>query len=86
VGLNIDFFHLTVEYGAESSQWWGAMGVAVIAGLSVATVLTLVVVPVTYHTLDEFVERAVAIQERLWGPAPDEAQPAGAMSRATPPA
>jgi hypothetical protein len=29
------------------------MGVAVIAGLTVATVLTLVVVPVTYHTLDE---------------------------------
>ena len=48
VGLNIDFFNFTVEYGAESSQWWGAMGVAVIAGLTVATVLTLVVVPVTY--------------------------------------
>ena len=29
------------------------MGVAVIAGLTVATVLTLVIVPVTYHTLDE---------------------------------
>jgi hypothetical protein len=29
------------------------MGVAVIAGLSVATVLTLVIVPVTYHSLDE---------------------------------
>ena len=51
IGLNIDFFNLTVEYGAESSQWWGAMGVAVIAGLTVATVLTLVIVPVTYHTL-----------------------------------
>jgi hypothetical protein len=45
LGLNIDFFNFTVEYGAESSQWWGAMGVAVIAGLTVATVLTLVVVP-----------------------------------------
>jgi hypothetical protein len=28
------------------------MGVAVIFGLTVATVLTLVVVPVTYHSLD----------------------------------
>jgi hypothetical protein len=28
------------------------MGVAVIAGLTVATVLTLVIVPVTYHSLD----------------------------------
>jgi multidrug efflux pump subunit AcrB len=64
-GLNVDFFNLTVEYGAESSQWWGPMGVAVIAGLFVATVLTLVVVPVTYHTLDEFVDLAAALPERV---------------------
>jgi multidrug efflux pump subunit AcrB len=65
IGLNIDFFNLTVEYGAESSQWWGAMGVAVIAGLTVATVLTLVIVPVTYHTLDEFTGLAAALPARL---------------------
>ena len=63
--MNIDFFNLTVEYGAESSQWWGAMGVAVIAGLSAATVLTLVIVPVTYHTLDEFTGLAAALPSRL---------------------
>jgi multidrug efflux pump len=85
VGLNIDFFNLTVEYGAESSQWWGAMGVAVIAGLSVATILTLVVVPVTYHTLDEFAERAIAIQDWLWAPERDVAEPAGVMSGSTAP-
>ena len=65
IGLNIDFFNLTVEYGAESSQWWGAMGGAVIAGLTVATVLTLVIVPVTYHTLDEFTGLAAALPARL---------------------
>ena len=65
IGLNIDFFNLTVEYGAESSQWWGAMGVAVIAGLTVATVLTLVIVPVTYHTLDEFTGLAAALPARF---------------------
>lgn len=54
MGINIDFFAWTVEFGAESSQFWKSMGVAVIAGLSVATILTLVIVPVTYHTLDEF--------------------------------
>jgi multidrug efflux pump len=64
VGLNVDFFNLTVEYGAESSQWWGAMGVAVIAGLTVATILTLVVVPVTYHTLDEFAGLAARLPHR----------------------
>ena len=64
LGLNVDFFTMTVEYGAESSQWWGSMGVAVIAGLSVATILTLVVVPVTYHTLDEFTGLAGSLPER----------------------
>ncbi len=56
LGINIGFFEGTIELGAESSQWWGPMGVAVIAGLTVATVLTLVVVPVTYHALDEVSE------------------------------
>jgi multidrug efflux pump subunit AcrB len=56
LGINIGFFEGTIEFGAESSQWWGPMGVAVIAGLTVATVLTLVIVPVTYHTLDEVSE------------------------------
>jgi multidrug efflux pump subunit AcrB len=53
MGINIGFFDGTLEFGGETSQWWGPMGVAVIAGLSVATVLTLVIVPVTYHSLDE---------------------------------
>ena len=52
VGLNMDFLNGTLVTGGQSSQWWGPMGVAVIFGLTVATVLTLVVVPVTYHSLD----------------------------------
>lgn len=52
LGFNFDFFSGTLTTGGQSSQWWGPMGVAVIAGLTVATVLTLVVVPVTYHSLD----------------------------------
>jgi multidrug efflux pump subunit AcrB len=80
-GLNVDFFNLTVEYGAESSQWWGPMGVAVIAGLFVATVLTLVIVPITYHTLDEFVDLALALPERLRAPRSSHPEPATAASR-----
>ena len=53
VGLNVDFFEWTITTGGESSQWWSSMGVAVIFGLTVATALTLIVVPVTYHTLEE---------------------------------
>jgi multidrug efflux pump subunit AcrB len=52
LGINLDFFAGTLTTGGESSQFWYSMGVAVIAGLTVATVLTLVVVPVTYHSLD----------------------------------
>jgi len=58
-GLAIDFnalvhgnFSKSLVIGGESSQWWGPMGVAVIWGLTVATFLTLVVVPVMYSTLE----------------------------------
>jgi len=58
-GLSVDFgallggdFSNALIIGGESSQWWGPMGVAVIWGLTVATFLTLVVVPVMYSTLE----------------------------------
>jgi multidrug efflux pump len=48
--LKLDF-HNVIEWGAESSQWWANMGVAVIFGLLFATALTLIIVPVMYHLL-----------------------------------
>ena len=45
-GISFDFRKLVWDIGSESSQWWGPMAVAVIFGLAVATLLTLVVVPV----------------------------------------
>jgi multidrug efflux pump subunit AcrB len=45
-GVSFNFTDLNWEIGGESSQWWGPMAVAVIFGLAVATILTLVVVPV----------------------------------------
>jgi CzcA family heavy metal efflux pump len=48
VGVSFDFFALSVEVGGESAEWWGPMAVAVIFGLAVATLLTLIVVPVLY--------------------------------------
>jgi CzcA family heavy metal efflux pump len=67
-GINIDFiglfsgdFSKFIQFGAESSQWWGNMGVAVIFGLLFSTALTLVVVPVLYYMLSglsfEFVSK-----------------------------
>ncbi len=54
---NLDRF---VVIGGESSQWWGPMGVAVIWGLSVATFLTLIVVPVMYVGLEHTKSRVAA--------------------------
>jgi multidrug efflux pump len=45
-GISFDFFTFSWEVGGRSSQWWGPMGVAVIFGLTFATALTLIVVPV----------------------------------------
>jgi len=67
IGLNIDFFERVIQTGVESSQWWGPMGVAVIFGLTIATVLTLVIVPVTYHSLDEMTGLLQTFSSRLGG-------------------
>ncbi len=45
-GVSFDFRNLAWEIGSETTQWWGPMAVAVIFGLGVATMLTLIVVPV----------------------------------------
>ncbi len=59
IGLNFDFFGLYTRlnpdpyWGGEQAAWWGPMAIAVIAGLTFATFLTLVLVPVMYSLLDD---------------------------------
>ncbi len=59
IGLNFDFFGLYTNlnpdpyWGGEQAAWWGPMAIAVIAGLSFATFLTLILVPVMYSLLDD---------------------------------
>lgn len=48
IGVSVDFTNLRVVVGSTSAQFWGPMAVAVIFGLSFATVLTLVMVPTMY--------------------------------------
>lgn len=52
-GVSFDFRNRVWQVGSESSQWWGQMATAVIFGLAVATLLTLVVVPAMYSVLDD---------------------------------
>ncbi|CAN5797184.1 efflux RND transporter permease subunit [soil metagenome] len=59
IGFNFDFLGLftaldpDLYWGGEQAAWWGPMAIAVIAGLTFATVLTLVLVPVMYSLLDD---------------------------------
>lgn len=46
VGVSFDFFTFTFITKSDSTEWWSPMAVAVIFGLFVATMLTLLVVPV----------------------------------------
>ena len=58
-GFNLDFFGLygslspNIYWGGEQAAWWAPMAIAVIAGLTFATVLTLVIVPVLYSIVDD---------------------------------
>lgn len=57
VGLNIDFFGLFTELdphiyvGGDNVIFWGPMSWTIIFGLTFATFLTLVIVPITYYLL-----------------------------------
>lgn len=52
--ISIDFSAMSVQRGGSSSAFWFPMAIAVIFGLAIATVLTLVVVPTLYSLFDDF--------------------------------
>lgn len=52
-GFGFDIYSFSFAGGGESADFWRSMGVAVIFGLAFATILTLVIVPVIYSTLDD---------------------------------
>lgn len=45
IGLSINFFTREIVYGAPSTQWWTELSSAIVGGLVLATLLTLVVTP-----------------------------------------
>ncbi|PSQ97974.1 MAG: AcrB/AcrD/AcrF family protein [Bacteroidetes bacterium SW_9_63_38] len=62
-GINVDFVGLLTDFapnfqiGSENTQFWGPMGTAIISGLTFATFLTLVIVPVMYSVFDSISRR-----------------------------
>lgn len=74
VGVSVNFRELKLIVGGEMSQWWGSMAVTVIAGLTLATILTLVVVPTLYSLmagLSQSVLNGSAEPERPRPPMPE---------------
>jgi len=71
-GVSYDFHEMKLSLISESSQWWSSMAIAVIFGLALATVLTLVVVPTLYsmvYTTTRTAERgAKRVRRAYWAP------------------
>jgi len=69
IGLNIDFISLLTEYdpkiymGGDNVMFWGPMSWTVIFGLTFATFLTLVIVPVMYYLKTRFAYRLAGDRE-----------------------
>jgi multidrug efflux pump subunit AcrB len=63
LGIGIDFVDFITnlrpnfQFGSENTQFWGPMGTSIIAGLTFATFLTLVIVPVLYSVFDSLTMR-----------------------------
>ncbi|MGB4113354.1 MAG: efflux RND transporter permease subunit [Yoonia sp.] len=68
IGLNINFYTREIVYGAPSTQWWTELSSAIAGGLTVATVLTLVVTPAMlifgYNTGQAWERLNIRIAER----------------------
>ena len=73
-GINIDFVGLLTEIqpdfriGSANTQFWGPMGTSIISGLTFATFLTLVIVPVMYSVFDSMSRWTIGVFGR-GGPA-----------------
>lgn len=55
IGVSIDFrvWPIKLIVGSASAEWWGPMAIAIIFGLVVSTVLTLVMVPTLYSIFED---------------------------------
>lgn len=71
-GISFDFSEMKLSMANESTQWWKSMSSAVIFGLAMATVLTLIVVPCLYamvYTGRRAAQRGTKwIQRAYWAP------------------
>jgi len=55
--INIDFVTREISQGAPSTQWWVQLSTAIVAGLSFATILTLIITPSALMLRENIVAR-----------------------------
>lgn len=71
-GISFDFHNMELVTVSESSQLWKGMASAVIYGLTLATILTLVVVPTLYSLIDSLGKNlhqaSMALYKGWWAP------------------
>jgi multidrug efflux pump len=71
-GISYDFHEMKLKTVSESTQYWSNMGVSVIFGLALSTLLTLLVVPTVYsllHSASDASSRGVKkIKRAYWAP------------------
>jgi multidrug efflux pump subunit AcrB len=66
LGLNIDFVNMNFSFdGSDNTQWWKPMAIAVVYGLTVSTILTLVFVPVMYLTITDNVDKFKGLLSKI---------------------
>jgi len=56
-GFSYDFKMMRWITSSESSLWWYSMAVSVAMGMTIATLLTLIVVPVIFHIMSDYYEK-----------------------------
>jgi multidrug efflux pump subunit AcrB len=64
-GVAFDFHNMEISWISESTQWWSSMASAVIFGLALATVLTLIVVPTLYSLVYTSSRRAGTLMKKI---------------------
>ncbi|MBX3247958.1 MAG: efflux RND transporter permease subunit [Myxococcales bacterium] len=74
IGVSVDFRSWKLIVGSSSAAFWGPMAVAIIFGLAVATVLTLVIVPTLYSIFEDYRALKARVFGRRREPAPSPAE------------
>lgn len=72
-GISYDFTKWRLVTDSASVQWWYSLATVVFYGLLLATLLTLVVVPVIYHLIERMKMRAAALLLPAGGESPSAA-------------